>query len=181
MKKLPTIKQIELIASTNVFAVEGVDLCFSNGVERRFERMVGHRNGAVLIIPVLDNDHFLLIREYGVGLEQYTLGFPKGAVAADEDTLTTANRELMEETGYGAKRLTHLTELSMSPSYMSGTTAVIVAEDLYSQRLEGDEPEPMDVVEWRFDRIDELLAQPDFFEARNVAALLLFLRRRDAD
>jgi ADP-ribose diphosphatase len=52
----------------------------------------------------------------------------------------------------------------------------VLARDLYPKSLPGDEPEPIEVVPWRLDAIDELLAREDFNEARSVAALFIALR-----
>ena len=54
---------------------------------------------------------------------------------------------------------------------------MMVATDLYEKRIEGDEPETIEVVPWKLDRIDELLARDDFTEARSILALMLLLKR----
>ncbi len=69
-----------------------------------------------MIVPVIGND-LLLIREYAVGIEEYELGFPKGLIDPGEGVLEAANRELMEEVGYGAERFDFLAKLTMAPSY----------------------------------------------------------------
>ena len=50
---------------------------------------------------------------------------------------------------------------------------IVLARDLYPQTLEGDEPEPLEVVNWPLSQADELLGREDFKEARCVAALFL--------
>ena len=50
---------------------------------------------------------------------------------------------------------------------------IIVAEDLYPESLEGDEPEPLPQVRWPIPDMMALLNEPDFSEARNVSALFL--------
>ncbi len=57
-----------------------------------------------------DDDTVLLVREYGVGLDHYELGLPKGRMDRDETAEQGANRELKEETGYGARQLKHLAQ-----------------------------------------------------------------------
>nr|GFD07834.1 hypothetical protein [Tanacetum cinerariifolium] len=126
-----------------LFRVEEVR--FSNGVERVYERLVGRGNGygAVMIVAMLDAEHAVLVEEYCGGTDEYELSLPKGLVEPGEDVLAAANRELKEEAGYGARQLEHLTELSLSPGYMSQKIQVVLATDLYEERLPGDEPEPM--------------------------------------
>ncbi len=50
---------------------------------------------------------------------------------------------------------------------------IVVARDLYEQSLEGDEPEPLEVVTWKLSELDALLERDDFIEARCIAALFL--------
>ncbi len=176
MKKLPNILGSKRIAESRLFTIDEVHLRFSNGNERHYERVNSRGSGAVMVVPILNDDTLLLIREYGNGVGDYVLGFPKGAIEKDEDLLVTANRELMEEVGYGAKQCHHLRSLSLSPGYLSAMMQIVVARDLYSQRMAGDEPESIEVVEWPLAKIDALLDQPDFNEARSIAALFLCQR-----
>lgn len=168
----PKILHIKRIARSNLFDVETVNLQFSNGVRRVYERMHPSGRDAVLIVPVID-DCLILIREYAVGIEAYELGFPKGLIDGDEEVTVAANRELMEEVGYGAKRFDCLTQLTMAPSYFSSKMNIVIARDLYPQSLEGDEPEPLIQVRWPIANMMELLNESDFREARNVSALFL--------
>lgn len=169
----PQIVATETIARTQLFRVETVDLCFANGVETRYERLRSGRHGAVLIVPLLNCDTVLLIREYAVGTERYELALPKGRVETGETLLAAANRELMEEVGYGASRLTYLTSLTVAPGYMEHTTHIIMAENLYEERRLGDEPEEIEVVPWRLAELPALLAREDCTEARSIAALFM--------
>lgn len=173
MDKKPETLHREIVARSRLFRVEALDLRFSNGVEVKYERLTSSTSGAVMIVPLLDNDTVLLIREYAAGTERYELGFPKGRVEPGEDPLLAANRELQEETGYAARRLTYLRQLSLAPAYMQYRTQIILAEDLYPQRLQGDEPEPIEVVPWQLSRLSELAYHDEFSEARSMAALFL--------
>ncbi|MET1256721.1 ADP compounds hydrolase NudE [Aliikangiella maris] len=176
MAKKPQIIQQKQIAKTRLFCIEELALKFSNGEERIFERMVSGRSGAVMIIAVTDNKEFILIREYSAGTHDYQLAFPKGLMEEGETIVQAANRELMEEVGYGAKQLTPLKSMSLAPGYFSHQMNLILAQDLYPEKLPGDEPEPLELVFWPIDEIDSLLQQTDFTEARSIAGLLLAKR-----
>ena len=67
----------------------------------------------------------------------------------------------------------HLTELSLSPGYMSQKIQVVLATDLYESRLEGDEPEPMRVETVNLRELSMLVQNPQFTEGRALAALYL--------
>jgi len=168
----PTLHKVETVARSRLFTVESVDLEFSNGERRVYERMRPSNREAVMIVPIVD-DHIILIREYAVGSESYELGFSKGLIDPGESAMEAANRELKEEVGFGAHQLTFLKKLSMAPSYFSSKMSIMVAEDLYPESLPGDEPEPLPQVRWPLSDLMALLDEPDFNEARNVSALFL--------
>ena len=173
MRKKPDILKVQEVARSRLFRVEAVDLRFSNGTEVKFERLKGSAWGAVIVVPMLDPDTVLLIREYAVGLEDYELGLPKGRVEKGEDPLEAANRELMEEVGHGARRLTYLRHLSLAPGYLGHQTMVILAEDLYPEQRDGDEPEPLEVVPYSMNQLEELAMHEQFSEARSIASLYI--------
>jgi ADP-ribose diphosphatase len=173
MSRLPIIHARRVLNEGTRFALEQLDLEFSNGERRTYERMHGGGRGAVIVVPLLDADTVLLVREYAAGLHAYELGLPKGRLERGEDPIEGANRELMEEAGYGARRLDIVHSLSLAPTYMSHRTQVVLARDLYPQRLPGDEPEELEVVPWRLDRLGELVRRDDVTEGRSIAALFL--------
>ncbi|MDK2776585.1 MAG: ADP compounds hydrolase NudE [Pseudomonadota bacterium] len=173
MHKKPQILDRHIVAQSRLFRVESFDLRFSNGVERTYERLVPGGSGAVMLVALLDDDTIALIREYGGGIEDYTLTLPKGAIDMGESLREACNRELQEEIGYAAREFTFLKKLSLSPSYMAGGISVVVAQDLYPSQLEGDEPEPLELVPWKLDNLAELYRRDDFSEGRALAAITL--------
>ena len=175
MRQKPTVLAREIVARSRLFRVEQVQLRFSNGVERTYERLVGRGAGygAVMIVAMIDADHALLVEEYCGGTDEYELSLPKGLIEPGEDVLAAADRELKEEAGYGARQLEHLTELSLSPGYMSQKIQVVLATELYEERLEGDEPEPMRVDRVNLRELAQLAQHAQFSEGRALAALYL--------
>lgn len=168
----PIIESRRLLAQTRIFRIEQLELVFGNGSRRCFERVAGN-NESVLIVPLLDDQTILLIREYAAGTERYELGLPKGIIESGEDRFAAAQREIQEEVGYGAHDLRHLSTVTVAPGYIQHRTHLILARELYPQRQAGDEPEPIEVVPWPLDRLDALLQREDFSEARSIAALFL--------
>jgi ADP-ribose diphosphatase len=180
MLRKPKILDRRTVAQSRLFRVEEVDLEFSNGARRTFERVPGGTD-SVMIVPMLDPETVLLIREYGAGSDRYELGLPKGVVETGEDPLVAADREIQEEIGYGARDLQIIKRVSLVPGYIEHHSLIVLARDLYPNRLPGDEPEPIEVIPWRLDAIDALLARDDFDEARSVAALFIALRVLDRE
>lgn len=173
----PKIQSVNTVHDDGMFHLERVRLHFSNGQERTYERFTNRHRQAVMMVPLKDPETVLLVREYGVGLEDYHLSLPKGGVDAGESPEAAANRELKEEVGFGATQLTWLKSFSASPSYSGNRMDLFLAEDLYPEALEGDEPEPIEVVPWPLNRLGELMARDDMHEARAIAALFLVAQR----
>jgi ADP-ribose diphosphatase len=154
-KEKPQILEQKLVAESRLFKIEQLDLQFSNGEQRTYERMKGG------------------IREYCAGTHDYQLGFPKGLIDPGETVVEAANRELQEEIGFKAGRLIPLKTVALAPGYFSATMHIVLALDLTASSLPGDEPEPLELVPWQWQQQFELLDQSDFTEARSVAALFL--------
>ncbi len=82
MRQKPTVLASEIVAKSRLFAVEELQLRFSNGVERTYERLVGKGQGygAVMVVAMLDAEHAVLVEEYCAGVDEYQLSLPKGLV-----------------------------------------------------------------------------------------------------
>ena len=169
----PKILATREVARSRYFAIEEVDLRFAGGIERTYERLPPRGREAVIVVPITAAGNVLLIREYAAGFHEVQLTLPKGACEADEDLALAASRELQEEVGYGARDVRFVKRLSAAPGHMGFTINVMLARDLYPQRIAGDEPEAPEVVPWPLAQLPQLFASKDFSEARAIAALAL--------
>lgn len=171
--QLPVITSRQKVAQSRLFGIEQINLTFSNGEQREYERMTGTGRGAVMVVPMLDNNTLLLIREYCAGTHSYLLGFPKGLIDKGEMAIQAANRELQEEIGYASEHWQQISEVMMAPTFFDAKMTIFLASKLYHSSLEGDEPEPLEVITWPIKDYQNLLQQKDFTEARSIAALML--------
>ena len=173
MAKLPKIRARHKQDPGRLFKVEKLDLEFSNGERRTYERLHTHGLGAVIVVAMRDDETVLLVSEYAAGLHHYELGLVKGRLEAGETVLEGAERELKEEIGFGAHKLVELTALSLAPGYMTHITHVVLARDLYPEKLDGDEPEELEIVPWPLADLHALVQRPDCTEGRSIAALYI--------
>ena len=169
-KQLPHILSLSTVAKSRLFEIQAVDLKFSNGIDRTYERFRPFNRDSVMVIAI-DGEDLLLVREYAVGTEQYELGFVKGGMDTGETPEQSANRELQEEIGLGAKKWTFLRTMKINPQIMGHKMHILPGEDLYPNQLEGDEPEPLEIVHYPLSQLDALLMSDEFNEARNLTAL----------
>jgi len=173
MPNKPVIRSRRLINDTGIFRIEEMDLAFANGETRVYQRLLGSSRGAVMVVPLLDEETVLLIREYSAGMDRYELGFAKGRIEPEEDPLDAANREMQEEVGYTAGQLDLIRSVTVAPGYLLHTTHIILARNLSPRRLPGDEPEPIEVIPWNLNELDSLLLRDDFTESRSITAFYL--------
>jgi ADP-ribose diphosphatase len=113
MRKKPKLTNIHTVAQSRIFNLESMDVEFSNGATRVYERLMSRGNGAVLVIPMLDDETVLMIYEFSGGTERYELGLTKGKIDKGETPVEAAGRELKEEIGYGANKLTFLKTITL--------------------------------------------------------------------
>lgn len=170
---VPDIKAVRTIARSRLFRIEELDLEFANGVQRTYERLPGSGRAAVMVVALNAADELVLIREYAAGFHEMQLTLVKGAVDDGESLEEAANRELKEEAGFGARRIEFIKKLNLAPGHMGFTINLLLARDLYPERLPGDEPEPPEVVTWPLAQLDQLIGGDEFREARAIAGLFL--------
>ena len=104
----------------------------------RVESSDGHRStreylrhpGAVMIIPLLDSEHVLLERQFRYPLGRSIVEFPAGKIDAGEPPFECARRELLEETGYTARRWSYLGGLHNAVAYSDERIEIFLAEEL---------------------------------------------------
>ena len=97
--------------------------------------------GAVVILPLLDEQRLVMIRNYRYTVERELWELPAGTKEPDEEPIETARRELEEETGYRAGSMAPLTAFYTSPGFCTEWMHAFVAEDLthVGQNLQGSE------------------------------------------
>jgi ADP-ribose pyrophosphatase len=138
--------------------------------------------GAVVILPVLDAEHVVLLRNHRWVVGETLWELPAGTLEPGEDLLEAAKRELLEETGYSAKKWQSLGFLYASPGVLDEKLHLFVAEGLTpgEQDLEADEQ-----IEPKVVRLDEAVRKclaGEVKDAKTITAILLWERfRRDAE
>ena len=170
MHELPRVVRSADVGRSRLFRIEELLLEFSNGVQRTYERLPAGGRQAIIVVALDHDNNLQLIKEYAAGVHRYQLTLPKGTSESGETLEQAANRELREEIGLGARRLTYLRELNLAPGHMGFTIHVILAQDLYPAPLQGDEPEELQLVLWPLDAVEQLYDCTEFDEARAIAA-----------
>lgn len=143
---------------------------------REIKREIVEHRGAVAIVPRLDNETILLIRQFRPAVGEYLLEIPAGTCETEEDADETANRELEEEIGYRAGKLRRMFSQYLAPGYSSEVLHAYLGEDLTRSKKPADEDEVIEVVPVKTSDIDRLILDGSIRDAKSIAALLVALR-----
>jgi ADP-ribose pyrophosphatase len=147
---------------------------------RPFDRDLVHHPGAVVVVPMVDDETVLLVRQYRAAVQADVLEVPAGKRdVADEPPEITAVRELAEEVGRSAGSMELIARFYNSPGFSDEYTWLYLARDLsiVADDRQGIEEESMTVEEIKLDDIDRLLAGGEITDAKTIIGLLLAARR----
>lgn len=166
----------EVIHSERIFQGRVVNLRVDtvrlpNGRVSRRE-VVEHR-GAVAIVPLLDDETVLMIKQFRLAANEVLLEIPAGTLEPGEPPEECAARELEEETGYRAGTLRRLFSQYLAPGYSQEILHVFLARDLQRTTQQTEEDETVEVVPMSIHRAVELVLSGEIKDAKTIAALLV--------
>lgn len=135
--------------------------------------------GAVVILPLLDRDHIVMIRQYRHAPEEELWELPAGTLEPDEAPIDTARRELLEETGYEAGTLEPFIEFYTSPGILTERMRAFVATNLRwsGQRLTASEQIAVEQIGLGIAR--RKLIKGELRDAKSIAVLGTYFAKRD--
>ena len=160
----------QLLLETTKFKVFRETIKTAGG-ETKTKEIVRHP-GACVIVPVLDDGRVCLIKNFRVAIGETLIELPAGTLEPPEPPEKTAERELIEETGYRAKKLKKLHEFYASPGFLDEKMHLFLATELTegaSAREEGEEIENW-LMPWN-DAID-MVFQGRIKDAKTIVGLL---------
>ncbi len=128
--------------------------------------------GAVGVVPFLPDGSVVLVRQYRYPVGKVTLEIPAGKLDGRESRRRCVRRELREETGYGARRITKLLNYWPTPAFANEVLFLYVAEGLIPGRLSPDADEFLEVVTMPFARALALVRSGGIRDSKTVIALL---------
>lgn len=134
--------------------------------------------GAVVILPILDQDRVCLIRNwrYSAGTALWEL--PAGTLEPGEQTLPAAQRELQEETGYQADHWRLLSEFWVSPGVYGEKMWLYLASGLHHGQQQLDATEKIEPVVFSWQEAIQMALQGSIQDAKTLIGLLLWDRLR---
>ena len=113
----------------------------------------------VMVMPVTDTNEVVMVRQYRHGIEQICMELPGGLVdPKDPSPAVSAERELLEETGYRAREFIHLGECFPQPAILSNGCTFFLAKGVRQVRApELDAGEDIELIRVDLKRLPELV------------------------
>lgn len=140
-----------------------------------FERTIIRHPGAVCAVPLEDDGrHVLMVRQYRAAVEEPVLELPAGKRDIDgEDPKVCVGRELIEEIGREARRISEIACFVNSPGISDEETLCYLAEELVEceRDAHGVEEEHMTIERIALEDIEELIASGELIDAKSIIAL----------
>ncbi len=130
--------------------------------------------GAVGILPIQDNGNLLFIRQWRRATNTILLEIPAGRLEQEETPEKCADRELREETGFQAGRLTRLGGIYTAPGFCNEFVHLFIGEDLSSNPLWADDTDHIDLVSLSLKEVLFLAKSGKITDAKTLAILLLY-------
>ncbi len=128
--------------------------------------------GGVAILPVDSDNNAYLVRQYRKPLEQMLLEAPAGKLAYGESHYDCGVRELKEETGFDAGKMTYLGYIVPSPGYANERIHLYLAQGLTSGEQNPDEDEFVNVEKYCFEEVYAMCVSGEITDAKTIAAVL---------
>lgn len=167
------IHSSELLLTASRFQVWRLEQRLADGSSHA--REVVKHPGAVVVLPILDDGRICLIRNYRIAVDRELLELPAGTLEVNEAPHRTAERELIEETGYRAGRIRPLCAFFMSPGILDERMHAFVATELTAgpsaleagEEIENHLVSPVE--------LQALLREGQIQDAKSLSTLLYYL------
>jgi ADP-ribose pyrophosphatase len=160
----------ELLLKTKKFNVVRETIPTPGGKAKT--REIVRHPGACVLVPLLDDDRVCLIRNFRISVNETLIELPAGTLEPNEPPQVTAERELIEETGYRAAKIELLHEFFLSPGILDERMHLYLATGLTpgpTAREDGEEIENL-VVPW--DEAIDLVFRGQIKDAKTIVGLL---------
>ena len=146
-------------------------------------RDVIHHNGSVVIFAVDSSinpaDPTILIeRQYRHAAGQFLLELPAGRIEPGEAPLAAAKRELIEETGYHARRWSRLIRYYASPGFLAETMQVFIAQDIRPGIAHPEPDEKIALLKIPLSELLRLIRDGKILDGKTILSVLFFASTR---
>jgi ADP-ribose pyrophosphatase len=175
----PRAKKAKVLSSAviyegPIFGIRRDEVIEPSGV-RTIREVITHP-GSVVVLPVLPGGRILLIRQYRHATRQYLWELVAGRMDPGETPRAAAARELIEETGYRAKRLRVFLDVFPTPGFLEERMFILLAEGLTEGKAEPEEDEKIVSRAYSRTQLEKMIRGGKLRDAKSIAGILFYFR-----
>jgi ADP-ribose pyrophosphatase len=172
-KETANILSSEMIYQGRVFGIRRDEVLEPSGL--RTTREVITHPGSVVVLPVLPDGRVVMIRQYRHATRQYLWELVAGRKEPEETPKQGAARELLEETGYRAKRFKVFLDVFPTPGFLEERMYLLLAEGLTAGEAQPEEDEKIEVRAYRVNELKQMIKSGRLRDAKSIAGILYYL------
>jgi ADP-ribose pyrophosphatase len=153
---------------------------------RKVSRDVVRHNGSVVILAIDDTKSkrdpmVVMERQYRHAAKEYLLEVPAGKMEEGENPLAGAKRELLEETGFRAKRWRKMARYFASPGFLGEWMQVFIAEGLTLGDSQPEYDEQLEIEMIPLSRLLRMIEEGKIYDGKTLISVMLYARLRQAE
>jgi len=167
-----TVLNSEIIYEGKAFGVRRDELIEPTGV-RTVREVVTHP-GSVVVLPVLPDGRIVMVRQYRHACRQYLWELVAGGMERGENPKKGAERELLEETGYRAKKISVFLDMFPTPGFLEERMYLLLAEGLRAGSAQPEEDEKLIVAAYSRKQLEGMMQSGKLRDAKSIAGLLFY-------
>jgi ADP-ribose pyrophosphatase len=167
------ILKSEMVYQGKVFGVRRDEVQEPGGF--RATREVITHPGSVVVLPVVGSGRIVMIRQYRHATRQYLWELVAGRIDGGETVKEAAARELLEETGYRAKRFTEFMDVFPTPGFLEERMHILLAEGLMKGKAQPEEDEKIISRLYGVKELKRMMRTGKLRDAKSIAGILYYL------
>jgi len=168
---------MDTIYTSRIFKVVKKFITSKSG--KQVERHIIVHPGAVVILPILSDGRIVLIRQHRIAVEENLVELPAGTIEPGEEPIITARRELMEETGYRANKLTPLLKFYTSPGFIKEEMRLFKATGLTAGPTSQEDDEKIEPLLADLPTAIKMIHSGEIRDAKTIIGLLWYSQQEE--
>jgi ADP-ribose pyrophosphatase len=141
-------------------------------------RAIVQHVGSAVMMAVDAKNRILLVRQYRLPVRADVWELPAGRLDPGETALQAARRELLEETGYKARKWKKLGRMIPSPGYVAEVMNIFLARDLIEGEAQPMEDERIEVRWFTAKEVSAMIASGAIWDAKTIVGFHLFQSKK---
>jgi ADP-ribose pyrophosphatase len=168
------ILKSEVLYQGKVFRLQRDTVIEPGGVEA--ERDIIVHPGSVVVLPIFKDGRVLLIRQYRHSVGEFLWELVAGRKEPNETPVAAARRELIEETGYTAKRLRKLMRVVPTPGFVNEWMWIFAAQGLTEGAARPEEDEKITPRIFTLEQAEKMIERGTLRDAKSICGILYYMR-----